>query len=365
MFAHRSLWMEINIPQYLANIQFMKSQLKPQTKFNLCVKANAYGHGLTTMAQIAEPLVDSFSVATINEAILLREARIQKPIIILSPHHADETEAIARYQLEPIIGNTDLLNTYADTNKPIKLHLKIDTGMSRLGCLPEEAVAVAKALKSHPNLTLEGLCTHFADSEEDPSGTTKQIEEFEKACSFLKEANLLPLVRHACNSAGILHHLEAHYEMVRSGSATVGYVLDRYPHPKFPEIRFCASLKSRVLVVKHIPAGAKVSYGGTWTAQKPTTIGLIPVGYADGLPIGMHNKTSFLIDGRPVPVRGKLCMDQTMIDITNIPNPLGKEVLIFGDHPTQNLSNIAPQFGASVSSILTLIPNRVPRIYNH
>ena len=153
--------------------------------------------------------------------------------------------------------------------------------------------------------------------------------------------------------------------MVRSGCGTVGFIVDEYPYPAFPEIRFCSALKTRILVVKQIPVGAKVSYNGTWTAKRPTTIGLIPVGYADGLPIGMHNKASFLVDGRPVPVRGKVCMDQTILDVTDIPNPLGKEVLLFGDHPTQNLSAMAPQFGATVASILTLIPNRVPRIYIH
>ncbi|MGL5254735.1 MAG: alanine racemase [Brevinema sp.] len=365
MSDHRSLWLEINISKYLSNIRFLKSLLAPSTKLNICMKANAYGHGLSAMSQIACQLADSFSVATVNEAVILRELGIPNPIILLSPHHKDEVETIAHYHLEPIIGNTDLLDAYENTGKKIKLHLKIDTGMSRIGCMPNEAAKIAIEIQSRSNLKLEGVCTHFADSEEDPEGTQRQISEFELACSLLEEKDLLPLTRHVCNSAGLLHHPEAHYDMVRTGSATVGYVLDQYPHPKFPEIRFCASLKSRILAIKRIPEGAKVSYGGTWTAKRPTTIGIIPAGYADGLPIGMHNKASFLIDEHLAPVRGKVCMDQTMLDVTDIPNPLGKEVLIFGDHPSQNLSAMAPLYGATVSSILTIIPNRVPRVYIH
>lgn len=358
----RATRLEIRLPVFRDNLSFFKRHIGAGVRLCLCLKANGYGHGLVPLAVAALPYIDSFSIACLSEGIALREAGIDKPILLLSPHGPEEIPDIAAYNLQPFISDSSLLSAYAKNGSDIALHLKIDTGMGRLGCSPEESVEIARRVKEYPNLRLEGLCTHFADSEEDTEGTKAQILKFDQASRLLAGQGLLPPIKHACNSAGALHFPEAHYNMVRIGSGAVGYVLSEYPHPNFPQIRFCASLKSKILFVKKVPAGAKISYGSTFTTKKAITIGIAPIGYADALPIGLSNKGSFLIDNAPVPIIGKICMDQTILDISRIPDALGKDVLIFGDHPTQNISRLVQGTGSTVSSLLTTIPPRVPRI---
>lgn len=344
------------------NLAYFRKLIPSRTQLCMAVKANAYGHGLKSVAQIASPLVDAFAVATVSEAIELREAGCKQEILLLSAHTPEEIPSICQFQISPFVSHEHFIQLYQEEASRIgcqlKLHLKIDTGMGRAGVLPEEAPQIAQHIYSSANLVLQGLCTHFAvadeTGEESKAYTLGQLAIFEKVRQKLEAQGTAAKLLHAANSAATVQYPETHYDMVRVGIGAYGYYGQTQP---------VMELKTRISIVKQLPKGHKVSYGCTWQAPRATQIGILPVGYADGYSRLLSNCGQVLIDGEIYPVIGRVCMDQFAIQIDGLENPLGKEVLLFGRHPELNAHSLAAQCRSISYEILTSVATRVPRHY--
>ncbi len=324
---------EINTRQFRKNIQHIKSTLDKNCALCLTVKANAYGHGLTQMSNISQDIVDMFAVAAVDEGIDLRNSGITKPILVLSAHLEEEIPDICRYNLTPIISHDEFLGAYQywaeHFGMVLNVHLKIDTGMGRTGVSPSRAKHTAEQILLYSGLRLEGICTHFANSD-DTAFTAGQLSVFNDVLAELPSVTYV----HTANSGAILNNPASHFNMVRAGIAAYGYAKD-------PAIAPVLALKSKITVEKLIPAGHSVSYDSTWTADKDTKIGVIPIGYADGYFRALSNKAFVLVDGRPCSVLGRVCMDQIVVELPADGNYMGKDVILYNDSTGLNADIVA------------------------
>lgn len=345
------------------NISAIK-RLIGASKLCIVLKANAYGHGLGAFALLTQPWADSFAVATVNEGVKLRDSGVTAPILVLSPHLQEEIPALIRYKLTPLISHGEYIAAYAEAAQkeglPLNLHLKIDTGMGRMGVRPEGALSLAKKISASPYLKIGGLCTHFANADEieGAESVRLQFEIFNTVKQNLASEGIIPPFIHTANTGATLLHPQTHCDMVRVGLGVYGY-FEAQKSPLTPIL----SLKSKVMLSKTIKAGDKVSYGHTWTAKKDTQIGIVPAGYGDGYSRLLSNRGQVLIEGKLYPIIGRVCMDQTIVDITGLHKPLEKDVLLYGDHPVLNASTLAKTAGLSSYEVLTTLAERVPRIY--
>ncbi|MGL5254690.1 MAG: alanine racemase [Brevinema sp.] len=354
---------EINTATLNHNISLLKQRIGA-TKLCIVLKANAYGHGLSQFAHLTQNVAHCFAVATVSEAIKIRENKISNPILILSPHLKEEIPAIIDHQLTPLISHAEYLPIYSQIAKKkntyISVHLKIDTGMCRCGVLPEEALDLATKITNSENIKLAGLCTHFANADESwgKDSVFEQLLLFEETLSSIKKIGINPQILHTANTGASILFPETHKDMVRIGLGIYGY-FDAHDIGLKPIL----SLKSKIMLAKTIKSGMKVSYGHTWTAKSDTQIGIIPAGYADGYTRHLSNKGKVFIEGKFYPIIGRICMDQMVVDITGLGNPLEKDVLLYGDHPQLNASYLAKQAGTCSYEVLTTLAERVPRIY--
>ncbi|MGL5722301.1 MAG: alanine racemase [Brevinema sp.] len=354
---------EISTSALNHNISLLKQRIGT-AKLCLILKANAYGHGLAPFARLTQENAHCFAVATVNEAIKIREVGVKKPILILSPHLKEEIPALIDYQLTPLISHSEYLSAYSDIALKrgirIPVHLKIDTGMSRCGVFPDEALNLAKHIMGSEGLELSGLCTHYANADETwgKESVFEQFSLFEKVRCSLEDEGIKPSTIHTANTGASILYPETHKDMVRIGLGIYGY-FDACDIGLKPIL----SLKSKIMLAKTIKAGVKVSYGHTWTASKDTQIGIVPAGYADGYTRHLSNKGKVLIDGNFYPIIGRVCMDQMVVDISGLANPLEKDVLLYGDHPLLNASKLAGQANTCSYEVLTTLAERVPRIY--
>ncbi|WGK69118.1 alanine racemase [Candidatus Haliotispira prima] len=357
---------EIDIPNLYSNLAFFRGRLSPGVRLCLAVKGNAYGHGLVGLSLWAQPRVDTFAVATVDEAAALRSGGIHKPILLLSPHSREEIPRILALDLEPFVSHNDFLADYQHAaekhGRSLRLHLKVDTGMNRAGVWYDEALPLARQIANGKSLELFGLCTHFASAYASDmiarADTENQLRRFQAILRQLhREGISVPCV-HAANSAATLHYPAAHFDMVRIGIGAYGYC------DGTGELRPVLSLKTKIGLIKRVPSGAKVSYGGTWQAKRDSVLALLPIGYADGYSRQLSNRGQVWLDGALYPVVGRVCMDQTMIDVSDHPHPATlseKDVQLIGPEP--NAEFIAEQTGTISYEVLTSIGQRVPRIY--
>jgi alanine racemase len=363
----------IHLDNLRFNIAEIRKNIPTTTKLCVPVKADGYGHGALQVAVTAIRAGASYlAVASVQEGIDLREAGIVAPILSLSLPIPEEIPSIIKHDLTPLVFDaefiTELGRVAKSMNKTIPVHLKVDTGMGRIGCAPEQAASLARLISKEKHLVLEGTATHFSVSDsldpDDVAYTKKQIANFTYAIDSIRKEGLDPGIVHAANSGAVVLYPETHYDMVRPGILVYGY-------PPAPElagripVKPLMELETQVVTIKKIQAGTAVSYGRTWTAEKDTYIATIPVGYADGLLRRLSPGLSVRIGDSDFPVVGKICMDQCMIDIG--PDPWVQRwdhVTIFGPCPGCSTAETLADLAGTIPYEITCgINKRVPRVY--
>lgn len=375
--------LEVDLPAIAHNVEQAKA-LHPHAKVLVPIKANAYGHGAVPVARYLEEqdLADWFGVARTSEGQELREAGIKRPILKLSPCiDEDEWDAAIAAQITLAVGDERTIAAASAaaqragrTDYPV--HLAVDTGMGRIGCRPNEAEELAGLIGADPAIKLDGLFTHFAISDS-PSGdqfTASQIAAIRSVSEDIGaargSAGLDPIrLVHASNSGGVLCH-PGGFEMIRPGIMTYGYYPDESIEKRV-DLRPAATWKSRVSYCKKVLAGDTVSYGRTWTAPVDSWIATVPVGYADGFSRLNSNRGRMLVGGVTYPIAGRVCMDQTMLDLgpavegQDVPVAVGDEVIIMGRQADQCITpqEIADIMGTISYEVTCLISARVPRRY--
>ena len=378
------VWAEVDLKAIAHNVRELRRITSPDSRLMAVVKANAYGHGLIEVAGKAlESGAQALGVARASEGIQLRNAGFDAPILIFSytpPGLAKEliefglTQTICSYK------TAEALSASAGSaGKSISVHLKVDTGMGRLGVLPDcfrtsqsdrnvdNAVHEVESIARLKNLEIDGIYTHFAIADSpDRSYTEKQLEIFMDFLDQLKSAGLEFPVRHAANSAAVINMPETHLDMVRTGISIYGlYTSDNVDKSRV-DLKPAMELKARIIHLKKVPAGFKVSYGITYETQKATTIATVPIGYADGFNRLLSSRGHMLVCGRRAPIIGRVCMDMTMLDVGDIPEvSLEDEVVIFGKQGNASITvdEIASSINTINYEIVSAIADRVPRIY--
>lgn len=358
---------EININSLKYNIEVLKGYIGPYVKFMAVVKANAYGHGLKEIAVHLDN-VDGFGVANVEEGVILRELNIRKPILIMGDIFPEDIEEIIKYDITPSVSNLEiarLISRYGEKeDKEIPIHIKVDTGMGRFGFLPEELLRVMDEILTLNNLKLEGIFSHFSTAGTDKEYVDLQFRRFLELISTLERKKIFFSIRHIANSPAVLFHTYTTMDMVRVGIAMYGINPIEMDNPI--ELLPVMSLKSKILTIREIPNNWSVGYDRTFISEKPMRIGIIPIGYGDGIPFQLSNKGYFLVRGKRAPILGRICMDYTIIDLTNIPEAkLEDEVIIIGNQGEKSISanEIAKRCGEIPYSIITRLKGRIKRIY--
>ncbi len=335
------------------------------------VKANAYGHGAVDVSRaLAQAGVTRLAVATVHEGIALREAGINGNILVLGALLDSHVQELFSYRLTPVINEQRLLSQLAKeaeaANKPLSIHIKVDTGMGRLGLPASELMTFLDAFPRWKSLRIEGFMTHLADSDgDDSSHTEQQLKSF---CGLLEQVEqrgmTVPFV-HVANSAAIIRYPQSHFSMVRPGIMLYGYhtLPDAVPCPQLQPV---LSLRTTVMQLRTIKPGETVSYNRTFVAKRPSTIAVLPIGYADGYNRQLSNKGFVLIDGKRAPIVGLICMDMTMVDVTDIPSVrVGDSVTLIGRQGQEAIwaDEIAGWTGTIPYETLCAIGSRIPRVY--
>nr|WP_321405378.1 bifunctional UDP-N-acetylmuramoyl-tripeptide:D-alanyl-D-alanine ligase/alanine racemase [uncultured Carboxylicivirga sp.] len=359
---HKTI-LEVDLNALMHNVQTFRSVLKPETKMLAMVKAFSYGSGSFEIANVLQrQKIDYLGVAFADEGIELREAGINLPIIVMNPE-VSSFPLMLQYDLEPEIYSFHLLDTFLNAaerqgNQKVLVHIKIDTGMNRMGFLPDEMDELIIRLNQAPLLKVASVFSHLAGSDEafHDDFTRKQGEIFKLCCEKLADGIGYGFIRHILNSAGIERFPELQMEMVRLGIGMYGISASGQ------DLKTVATLKSYVSQLKHVPKGATIGYGRRGVASEDKTIAVVPVGYADGLNRLLSNGVGQLfINQHKVPLMGNICMDMCMVDVTGLSVKEGDEVEIFGNHIT--MDEMAQQLGTIPYEILTGISRRVKRVY--
>lgn len=366
-------YVEISLEAIGHNIREVKKRLPEGVKLLGVVKANAYGHGAVPVASYLENQVDYFATATIEEAIELRENGISAPILILGYVSPSQYGDLVEYDITQTIDSyaqaLALEKEAARQNRKAKAHLAVDTGMTRIGFqVTEHDADEAAKIADLPHIELEGMFTHFSCADqEDKTYCSMQMEKYDKMTALLAERGVTIPLRHICNSAGIMEFDDHHFEMVRSGIITYGI----YPSEEVKKERLdlipALSWKSHVIHVKEVGPGIGVSYGATYVTEKPMTrIATVSAGYADGYPRALSNQGCVLIHGKKAPIIGRICMDQMMVDVTDIPDVQVEDVVTLvgtdGDE-TITIEEIANPAARFDYEMLCDISSRVTRVY--
>lgn len=357
---------EISLEAIKHNIKEIKSSLSPKTRFMAVVKANAYGHGAVAASRAAaEAGADYLAVANVREALELREAGMLLPILILTESPTSVMDEIVQHRLTQTVYSYSEAKALSDEavkrGKKATIHIKVDTGMGRVGVMPSEAIALHSKIASLPNLIIEGFFTHFAKAEDHADSYTKQ--QFEKFQALASRLESIP-IKHAANSAATLFHPETHLDMVRVGLMMYGIYPFGGAHRTLV-LRPALSFKTRVAHTKRVPADTPLSYGGIFVTGKETTIATLPVGYADGYSRRLSNHAQVLIKGKRYHVVGRISMDMTLVDVGDSKIEVGEEAVLIG---TQGMETISADELARLDDtvsyeIICGIGKRVPRIY--
>ncbi len=371
-FAVRPAWAEINLDHLSHNINQFKTQIDPAIRIMAVVKADGYGHGAVAIAKTAlQAGASSLAVAFVEEGIELRKAGLDVPILILGYTDPVQFPLLVQYMLTPTVFGLDTALEFSELaaghQVTLPLHLKIDTGMGRVGLLPAEVVEVAARISRLPGLKIEGCFTHFAAAEDtDGSYTEEQQLLFNRLIDRCRESGIIFPLIHAANSAAAINHPTARYNLIRLGLAMYGC----YPAPGLKEkgvdLRAVLTLKSKVILVKKVPAGSAISYGCTYHTKEEALIATIPIGYADGYSRLLSNKSHVLVRGCRAKVIGTVCMDQLMIDVSHIPGVcLNDEVILYGRQGNEQVSieEAAGLIGTINYELLCSVDKRVPRYY--
>jgi alanine racemase len=372
----RPTWAEISLAKLCANYHRVR-QLAGLRKVMAVVKADAYGHGAQAVARcLAACGVDWFGVATVEEALELREADIHQPILLLGGLYMSDPAHLIEYRLTPSVSSTARLDTYAACarrhGRPIEFHLKVDTGMGRLGVPLEHLGAFLRHYQELEGLRLTGFFTHLASAEDlVASQTDEQLARFTAALEELCSFGIVPELIHVSNSAALLAGREFPENLVRIGALLYGTCLPlEFPpgreRPPLPSFEPVLSFKSRVVYLKDVPSGAPLGYGAAFHTRRPSRIATVPVGYADGLSHALSNRGRAIVRDHSARIVGNISMDLTLLDVTDLPGvAVGDEVVVIGesDHCSVTAGEIAQLMRSVPYEVLCSIGKRVPRIY--
>lgn len=371
MIAHRPTIAEIDLGAFRANLDRVRALVGTRVKIIAVVKADAYGHGMQPCAREAIAWgAEMLAVATVDEALTLRETKgfSKPPILLMGPSFPDDARDLAKARISVAVGNRELLEANLAEcrrdGKPGRIHLKIDTGMGRYGFAPGEAVEIIGGL-GRDAAHLEGLMSHYSVSDSGKPADQEFTQQQTRRLRIIANANKsmgLSFFTHAANSGAVLHHPDAHFDAVRPGVMLYG----THPDPAVVDetLRQVMSLKTRVVSIHPHAAGDPIGYGRTYTMPHDGRVGLLPIGYGDGLPRSLGNRARVLIRGKRVPIIGRVCMDQVMIDLTGVDGvEVGEEVVLYG---AQGSERIGIEEAASIAGTITYeitcqVGKRVPR----
>lgn len=370
----RSCWAEIDLNAIEHNMKEIRRIVNPNSKIAAIIKADAYGHGSVRVAQSALMSgAEILTVSALDEALELRQAGILAPILILGYSEPIYAPFLVEHEITQTVFNYEAAKAISDAavtlHKLAKVHIKIDSGMGRIGFLPnEKSYAEIERISQLPNLEIEGIFTHFSSADEtDKAYTHMQYHRFREAIDALKARGVeIPIV-HCANSAAIIDFPEYHCDMVRAGIIIYGVrPSDEVDYKKINLVP-AMSVKARISNIKFLPANEAISYGRKYITTKEQKIATIPIGYADGYSRRLSNKSSVLINGQKAPIIGNICMDQCMVDVTDIQGDIkvGDEVVLFGSQGDKSISveELAAMLDTIPYEILCDIGRRLPRLY--
>jgi alanine racemase len=369
------VWAEIDLSAIAHNVSELRRVTSSDAQFMAVVKANGYGHGAEAVARTAlDNGADRLALARLDEAVDLRDAGIDAPMLVFGYTPPERADELLKHDLTQTVFSLEAARDLSDAagalGRPIRVHLKVDTGMGRVGLLAvdgEDALREAETILGLPGLTVEGIYTHFATADSaNKKLARKQLARFMAFTGNLKKRDVAIPIRHAANSAGLIDMPESHLEMVRPGISLYGL----YPSDEVKTHRVALkpamTLKARIVQLKEVPEGYTISYGATYTAPGPTRIATIPVGYADGYDRLLSNQGSMLVRGLRAPIVGRVCMDSTMIDVTDVPGvQTGDEVAIFGGSAENvvTVDEVAAMLGTINYEVVSTVMARAPRVY--
>ncbi len=364
----RATWVEVNLTRLSRNLEAIRAHVAP-AKVMIIVKANAYGHGLAEVARHLSSAADYIGVAVLEEGILLRDLGVTAPILVLGGIWGDQLPHYLQHDLTLTASSVERMEQIdavaAQMGIKAKVHLKIDTGMERIGVHYYNARSILERSLSCPNVDVEGIFSHFADADSsDLAHARLQLERFNEVLRFYETRSLPMPIRHMANSPAILQIPESYFDMVRPGIMLYGV----YPTSEIPRtvlVRPALAWKSRVVYFKVVNPGHPVSYGSTWQSDHPVRVVTLPVGYGDGYFRSLSNNSQVLIRGRKYPQVGRICMDQMMVNIEGDSAFNGDEVTLIGEREGESISaqDLADWAGTIPYEILTNINTRVPRVY--
>jgi alanine racemase len=372
---YKRVYAEVNLDAVHYNMEQMRQKTAPDTRIMGIIKADGYGHGAVQIGRELETLdyVFGYGVATAEEAFILREAGLHKPILVLGYTFPYAYEEMIEKEIRPAVfryDTLDELNACAERlGKNAKIHIKVDTGMSRIGIRPDESgLQFVKKALSCEALEVEGVFTHFAKADE--ADKTSAYRQIDLMSQFIDKAEAdtgfrIP-IKHCSNSAGILEIREANMDMVRAGITLYGLWPSEEVSRDSISLRPLLSLKSRIVCIKEVDAGGQISYGGIYTAEKNMRVATIPVGYGDGYPRGLSGKGCVLICGKRAPILGRVCMDQFMVSVEEIPEAEeGMEVTLIGKDQDEQITmeEIGALSGRFNYELACNLGKRIPRVY--
>lgn len=364
----RPTYAEIDQQAIRDNIRAIRERVGAGRKIMPAVKANAYGHGAVEVSRaVLEAGADALGVATVEEALELREAGIDAEILVLGCVPPDAAGEMARNKISATVCDEPFAKALSSVacklNTTALAHIKVDTGMGRIGVAPEYCESLTRTLFSLPNVKVEGVFTHFATSDAaDGTFTKDQLKVFNTTTENLRRLGFNIPCRHTSNSGAIMAHPDSFFDMVRPGMMLYGF----RPSPECPmtvPIRPVMTLKTRIAFLKDIQPGMSVSYGRLFTASKPTKVASLPIGYADGINRMMTNRGKMMVRGKLVPMIGRVCMDQCMLDVTEVPDvQVGDEVTIYGGTGEISIQSVADLLGTIPNEVACAVGKRVPRV---
>lgn len=374
MNTYSRVYAAVDLDAILHNIEEMKKILAPGAQLMAVIKTDGYGHGAVPIGRVLEPVpfVWGYGVATAEEGFILRRNGLKKPILVLGATFPEQYRAMAEQSLRPNVYDLNqalaVEKAMAQAGQTMTVHVKVDTGLSRLGFQATSQAANEIAQISRlEHIILEGVFTHFAKSDAaDKTMAQEQLDAFSRMQELLRQRGVAPKLFHTANSGAMIDLPQTHFDLVRAGISLYGlWPSDEVAREKL-SLRPALSLKSRIVFLKELAPGRQISYGATYTVARPAKIATVPVGYGDGYPRSLSNKGWVLIHGKKAPICGRICMDQFMVDVTDIPNvALGDEVVLVGESGGERLTleELGDCSGRFNYEFACDLGKRIPRVY--
>ncbi len=374
MNRYSRVYAEIDLDAIVSNMEAMHRITAKDTKIMAVVKADGYGHGAVAIAHAVDslPYLYGYGVATFEESLILRECGLKKPILILGYVFPDQYEELILADIRPTVFTLEMARELSEAaerlGRDCRIHFAVDTGMSRIGYqVTEDAADEMARIAALPHIVVEGIFTHFATADEpDKEKTYAQLARYREMTGMLEERGVSIPLKHCSNSAGIIDIPEANLDLVRAGIILYGLWPSADVNMSRLALKPAMSLITHVAYVKELPAGREISYGGTYRTGEPRKIATIPVGYADGYARGLSNKGDVLIHGKRAPIRGRICMDQFMVDVTEIPDvKCGDAVVLIGRDGSEQITmeELGERSGIFNYVFVCDIGKLVPRIF--